>query len=107
MIWFGEWFARWDWIVACSADWSWGYAAAIWASGVAGMFSGRADPATWMPTRWSDESPISVAVGVVEGNVKTFACGPPVGPAPVMISAFPSPVRSAAETRTPPRNDGS
>src|SRR5205085_643787 len=33
--------------------------------------------------------------------------GPPPEPAPVMISAFPSPFRSAAATRTPPPNAGS
>src|SRR2546425_1179894 len=38
-------------------------------------------------------------------NTRTF--GPPPGPAPVMISARPSPSTSPAATNTPPRNPGS
>ena len=40
-------------------------------------------------------------------RLKARTCGPPPGPAPVMISATPSPVTSPAATLTPPANAGS
>jgi hypothetical protein len=40
-------------------------------------------------------------------TLRTRTCGPPPGPAPVMISATPSPVTSPAATLTPPGNAGS
>src|SRR2546430_6362041 len=48
-------------------------------------------------------NPVSSAP-VAPSNTRT--CGPPPGPAPVMISARPSPFRSPAATRTPPVNAG-
>ncbi len=38
--------------------------------------------------------------------LKTRTCGPPPGPAPVMMSSEPSPLTSPSVTLTPPRNAG-
>src|SRR5262249_33902169 len=45
-----------------------------------------------------------ICLTLVRSMILTW--GPPPGPAPVTISAFPSPVKSAAATHTPPTNPG-
>ncbi len=52
---------------------------------------------------YAKKPPISVKVAPSH----TRTCGPPPGPAPVMMSARPSPLTSPAATKTPPENAGS
>ena len=51
------------------------------------------------PTAGLDDGPLTY--------LKIFTCGPPPGPAPVMISSLPSPSTSPVATHTPPWNAGS
>ena len=50
---------------------------------------------------------LATSVTTPPARLKARTCGPPPGPAPVMMSATPSPVTSPAATLTPPANAGS